>query len=240
MSDNVLAGIVAAPPPLTIEEVILRMEQIDDVLPINDGLKWFNVLYLLVTRAVKARSPTGGWEDAEWLNRLDVVFANLYFGAVADWLRDRRSAPRAWRALFEARHRARVMRVQFAACGMNAHINHDLPFAVVQTCEELNVAPNRNSPQHRDFQYVNGILAEAEPEAMRHLATGIVGVIDEGLGRVDNLLAMWSVRRARDASWRNAEILWRVRGIPFVRDNFAMTLDQMTGYAGRGLLMPLA
>ncbi len=123
---------------------------------------------------------------------------------------------------------------------MNAHINHDLPFAVVQTCEELNVAPNRNSPQHRDFQYVNGILAEAEPEAMRHLATGIVGVIDEGLGRVDNLLAMWSVRRARDASWRNAEILWRVRGIPFVRDNFAMTLDQMTGYAGRGLLMPLA
>ncbi len=61
MSDNVLAGIVAAPPPLTIEEVILRMEQIDDVLPINDGLKWFNVLYLLVTRAVKARSPTGGW-----------------------------------------------------------------------------------------------------------------------------------------------------------------------------------
>ena len=31
--------------------------------------------------------------------------------------------------------------VQFALAGMNAHINHDLPLAVVSTCSALATAP---------------------------------------------------------------------------------------------------
>jgi hypothetical protein len=44
-------------------------------------VKWFNFLYLSVTEAVQAE--TIGCGDWPFLNRLDVVFAMLYFDAIA-------------------------------------------------------------------------------------------------------------------------------------------------------------
>jgi hypothetical protein len=64
------------------------------------------------------------------------------------------SIPSSWLALFEARHRAGIDRIQFALAGMNAHINHNLPFALEQTNRELNVDPGHDSPEHNDFQQV--------------------------------------------------------------------------------------
>jgi hypothetical protein len=239
MSDEALAQIVATP-ATDIPEAIAVMEQIDGALADADGLKWFNLLYLIVTRAVLASPPAAGWQDPAWLTRLDVVFANLYFGAVASWLQDHDSAPRAWQALFEARFRPNVMRVQFALCGMNAHINHDLPLAVVRTGEELHVEPVRGTPQHQDFEHVNDVLAIAEPTAIQFLATGLLGRITQDLGTLDDTLAIWSVRRARDSAWTNAEILWALRAIPVLRSKFLRVLDRTTGFAGRGLLLPVA
>mgnify|MGYP006146113427 CR=1 FL=1 len=44
---------------------------------------------------------------------------------------------------------------------MNAHISHDLAFAVVDTCREGGLAPIEDSPQHLDFTRTNEVLAEA-------------------------------------------------------------------------------
>ncbi|HEX9962313.1 MAG TPA: DUF5995 family protein, partial [Pyrinomonadaceae bacterium] len=130
-------------------------------------------------------------------------------------------------------------RVQFALCGMNAHINHDLQFAIVQTCREQNIAPGQNSPQHQDFEYVNNILEAAEPQALRHLAVGKAGMIEESLGRLDNVLAMWGVRKARDTAWANSEILWHFSNNPFYRKMHIQAVDNFTGFAGRGLIIPI-
>ena len=35
------------------------------------------------------------------------------------------------------RSETHIAPMQFALAGMNAHINHDLPMAVVKTCEDL-------------------------------------------------------------------------------------------------------
>jgi hypothetical protein len=40
---------------------------------------------------------------------------------------------------------------------MNAHINHDLPLALVQTYEALDVIPDRSRLEYRDFEAVNGM-----------------------------------------------------------------------------------
>jgi hypothetical protein len=50
---------------------------------------------------------------------------------------------------------------------------------------------------------------------------------------------MWKVGRARDAAWVNGETLWALRGLPQLRAEYALTLDRMVGFAGRGLLRPL-
>jgi hypothetical protein len=47
------------PAPVTIADVIARMQAIDALLPANDGLKWFNRLYLMVTQQVDLHPPGG-------------------------------------------------------------------------------------------------------------------------------------------------------------------------------------
>jgi len=34
---------------------------------------------MMVTQEIDAQAPAGGWKDAAWLTRLDVVFAGFYF-----------------------------------------------------------------------------------------------------------------------------------------------------------------
>ena len=117
----------------TIGEVIQVMQDLDNMLLSSDGLKWFNLLYLRVTQAVYEKPPSGGWDDQKWLSLLDINFARLYFDALANSCTDPTKVPRAWMALFESRDNPNIERVQFALAGINAHINHDLPLALVQT-----------------------------------------------------------------------------------------------------------
>ncbi|GAC1427593.1 MAG: hypothetical protein NVSMB65_00350 [Chloroflexota bacterium] len=216
------------------------MQALDGTLSSDDGVKWFNLLYLLVTRAVYQSPPAGGWADEGWLTQLDLTFAHLYFDALAQWYTSPATVARAWTVLFASRYQQDIERVQFALAGMNAHINHDLPLAVVQTCDALRIAPDRDSPQYRDFDAVNGILDGVEPEALTHLATGLGGVVAQDLGTVGHLLSMWSVYAARDTAWTNAELLWQLRDLPAARDGLLLVLDRMTGFAGRGLLVPVS
>src|SRR5687768_15795842 len=97
--DATIAAIARSRPPRTIDDVLAVMHDLDAALHDRDGVKWFNVLYLRVTESVRNDPPAGGWNDPQWLERLDVVFAGLYFNALASL----NTAPRSWRALFTAR-----------------------------------------------------------------------------------------------------------------------------------------
>ena len=81
----------------TIEDVVTAMRTIDSMLPANDGVKWFNFLYLKVTEAVQA--DVTAWQDWPFLQRFDVVFAGLYFDAIMKWEQDQTLTPHAWRPL---------------------------------------------------------------------------------------------------------------------------------------------
>jgi hypothetical protein len=223
----------------TIDEVITLMRSLDNLLPNDDGLKWFNLLYLRVTESIRSNLPTERWENPQFLGRLAVVFAGLYFSAVASWQRDQSNVTRSSAPLFVSRHRQGIVRVQFAIAGMNGHINHDLPIALVQTSEEQGIVPRRDTPEHRDFEKVNTIIETVAEEAKQFLATGIVGEIDQDLGRLDDLVALWSVRKARETAWTNAEILWELRAIPALRDAFLTNLDRLVGLVTKGLLIPV-
>ncbi|MGO8817916.1 MAG: hypothetical protein ACLQVG_25005 [Terriglobia bacterium] len=43
-TDNQLIEITSGAPPVTIADVIARMQRIDSLLPNSDGLKWFNLI----------------------------------------------------------------------------------------------------------------------------------------------------------------------------------------------------
>ena len=231
--DQPLYDLANGAAPLTIAEVIARMEAIDALLPASDGLKWFNRLYLMVTQQVDLHPPGGAWRSPHWLTRLDVVFAGLYFRAIADFL-GCQSLPAAWSALFEARHREGIDRIQFALAGMNAHINHDLALALVATDTELNVVPTPWSPEFADYQSVNELLNAVMPSALTMLASDTLGVLAQDTGKVGRLLAFWDICRARDLAWNFADHL---RGLSGVAREVALTAqDGLTGVVGRAIL----
>jgi Family of unknown function (DUF5995) len=100
----------------------------------GDGVKWFNWLYLQVTEAVGNRVAIGGLNDTAWLAELDFQFARLYFDALHSALTGA-PCPGCWEAMFSCRGENRIARIPCALAGMNAHINHDLPVAIVATCK---------------------------------------------------------------------------------------------------------
>ena len=236
-SDQQLLHIVTGSAPNTIADVVVMMQSIDQLLPGGDGLKWFNRLYLMVTQQVGSRPPAGGWKDAAWISRLDVVFAGFYFAAVAGVLTQSTETPSSWRALFESRFNAGVDRIQFALAGMNAHINHDLALALLQTDNELQITPGLSSPEHDDYERVNGLLKTVMPAALRILATGLVGELAQDTGKIGRFLAIWDIEVARDLAWDFADHLSGLNGLS---RTLALTAqDQLTGVIGRSLLLPV-
>jgi hypothetical protein len=234
--DTQLLDIARNAKPSSIADVVAIMQSIDGILPTGDGLKWFNLLYLMVTRQVSA--PPGGWEDPTWLGRLDVVFAGYYFAAIAGALGGGGSVPSAWNALFEARSRTDVDRIQFALAGMNAHINHDLALVLVQVDGELQVTPALQSPEHDDYEHVNGLLEQVLPAALNFLATDVLGVAAQDTGKIGRLLAIWNVCKARDLAWDFADQIRTLDGV--ARTAAIAAQDQLAGVIGRSLLLPIA
>jgi hypothetical protein len=232
--DQQLLQIVTATPPSDIDSVIAAMQSIDNLLPGDDGLKWFNLLYLFVTKQVRGNPPANAFANPVWLTRLDVVFANSYFKAIASFL-NQASTPSAWQALFEARHRNGIDRIQFALSGMNAHINHDLSLALLQTDDELHLIPSLSSPEHSDYERVNGLLEAVLPQALQFLATGVLGELAQDTGKIGRLLAIWDVRVARDLAWDFADHLRNLNG--FAREFALKMQDKFTGALGRTLLL---
>jgi len=222
--------------PATIEDVIARMRLIQAQLPPRDGVAQFNKMYLTVTEEVLQRSVDHEFEDKDFIERLDVVFANLYFMALDDHARDPQACARCWIPLFQSRGSSRIAPIQFALAGMNAHINHDLVLALNATCREMQLDPERDSAQYRDFSRINSLLAEAQEKVEPWFKTGLLGIIDRVLGQADEVVEMWSLERARENAWVQTEALWLLRAHEQLTERFLLALDRTVGFAGRGLL----
>ena len=220
----------------TIPEVIARMDAIDAALPRKDGVAIFNRLYLQVTLAVDSASAGTEFEDRQFVERLDVVFAGLYFDAEAT-IDSGGRCPLAWRPLVETRAQRREP-IQFALAGMTAHINHDLPIAVVTTCEERGLAPDDDSAAHRDYQRVNALLATVETQVAGWFDSGLIADIEDVTPlKTDEAIAMWSIVAARNVAWEHAQLLWELRHAGRVRVAYLDTLAVSTELAARAMLV---
>jgi hypothetical protein len=225
-------------PVSSIDEVIDRKVSIAAALPVTDGVACFNRLYLTVTREVQARIGTGFYRDPAFVSRLDVVFANIYFAAIDDWNGNRKAVPRSWAVLIRRRQDDGLAPLQFALAGMNAHINHDLPVAVVETCRQLGTAPQKGAHE-ADYEKVNELLGDLEPAIQESFEEGILLELDRQFAGIDNLAATFSIKAAREVAWNNALTLWSLRDQRFLSRPFLDGLDRLVAFAGRSLLLPL-
>ncbi|MFJ8622896.1 DUF5995 family protein [Kitasatospora sp. NPDC093550] len=223
----------AVPAPITVEEVVVRLREIGAGLPPADGVAVFNRLYLDVTEAVRDRLGVGYFADPRAMAELDVVFAGRYLRAVAADAAGQ-EPPACWRPLFALRAHPGVHPLQFALAGMNAHIQHDLPLAVVDTCRRRGCEP---ADVERDYHRVNGLLAGVERAVRERLMPG--PDLLEHAEPLTHLVGAWSVGAAREEAWSAVGALWELRHLPNAARAFAAVLDGSVGLLGRALLLPL-
>jgi hypothetical protein len=233
--DSLLAdGLVSS-----VDEFTTRLAAIQQALPTNDGLRYFNHMYTLVTAAVSQNLAESAFADPLWMSALDLAFANLYLDALRNSVNAPDQVPRSWAALLERRTDERVTPLQFALAGMNAHINRDLPVAVVTTCTRLATTPDSGS-HHADFERVNAVLATVEPSIRESVEDTFLLQADKTVPGLQDVVANFDMGKARETAWSNARTLWFLQQANAAEAAaFLSGLDHLTGFAGRGLLVPL-
>ena len=226
--------------PTTVDGVVARLREIDGELSAGDGVAVFNRMYLTVTERIAeviARRAAEGttFRDAEVMADLDIRFANLWLAA-HDADVARRTVPAPWRPLFESRDSKRIP-VQYAIAGLNSHIEHDLPIAVIDTCKAHGLKPD---DLHQDYEAVNDVLAQIEAPIRRSFLDALGREVDDRLGPVEHLLSTWNIEKARDLSWVTVETLWALRRAGFLRGRVLESLGHTVGMTSRALLSPIS
>jgi hypothetical protein len=219
----------------SVADVLARMRAIAAQVPPGDGAEVFNGVYLRVTEMMADRLATGGvFRDDAFVTALDVRFAGYWFDAY-----DATGAtPNAWEPLFAARENKGILPIQFALAGMNAHIEHDLPLAVIATCAARGCAPD--SPGvHADYEKINDLLASVEAEIRRSFLTDVERSIDDHLEPVAHLVTSWDIARARDFAWLTVQTMWELRRVSGLFDAYAEGLARTVGMGSRLLLTAL-
>lgn len=225
-------------PPQSIADVLHMMRNIEDTCDNGDGLKWFNGLYLQVTEAVAARVASSGFADPAWIAELDIQFARLYFKALGLALTGQ-PCPGSWQAVFACRHWTAIARIQFALAGMNAHINRDLPLAIVSTSQGASAPPTHGNSHYNDYTALNTTLASLIEAAKETLQVRLLGDPLPSVSHLEDTLAAWSLTAARENAWQNAEVLWHLQSVPGASSSFMNSLDGLTTVVGKALLVPV-
>ncbi len=198
-----------------MDELIARMAALLEPLQADgDRRRYFHATYQRTTLAVAAEIKRGGFADAEWVERLDVAFADLYLEALEASLAGRRPTG-PWDIAFSAP--ADLPALRHVLLGMNAHINYDLPQALlaVITDEQFDDAAllARREADHRAIDDVLAARIAAEDDELTRISghSGAAPLLDRLLRPLNRLGTQRFLREAREKVWANAVGLSRAR-----------------------------
>jgi hypothetical protein len=199
----------------------------------GDGRRYFHATYLRTTRAVAEEIDRGGFADGDWMARWDLAFAQLYVDALAADLAGRR-VPAPWRVAFDtARQRPDLPPLRHVLFGMNAHINYDLPQALVAVISPAEFDdPAVRHAREADHRHVDDVLlARVSAEDVEMKAVSAPTLIDRLLGPANRAATRRILTESRAKVWANTAILDRAR-----RDGrYPAALGELEVLAGRRL-----
>jgi hypothetical protein len=139
--------------------------------------------------------------------------------------------------MFSVRDQVKIARIQFALAGMNAHKNHDLPMAIVSTCQATNTVPQHGTPQYDDYTSVNPTLDGLIDEAKKTLNVRLPGDPLPAVSHLEDLLATWDLATFREKAWDTTQSLW---GESAAEINIRMDLrDAIVATLSAALLVPV-
>ena len=203
--DSGAADPTEAPTEAPIDAVLGRMQRVLDAIPAERAhRRFFAGTYLRTTRAVGEAVDQAFFEDPDWVQRWDVAFAELYLDAAGDDTRP----PRPWRLAFDAP--ADLPQLRHVLLGINAHINYDLPQAMLNVISDDEFTdPVLMARRRRDHERIDAILAgRVGQEDVEFVDRSVT---DRLLAPLNHRASRRFLREAREKVWHNTEVLQRAR-----------------------------
>ena len=185
-----------------ISEVIQGLDTIiERAKETNSRVGFFAALYRQVTLKIEQRIAEGRFDNNVRMNEFATRFANRYFRTLDAYNRGDK-LPKAWKVTLEATEQTDLIIVQHLLLGINAHVNFDLGVATAQT------SPGNELPSLRDdFDQLNDILAnllDGVQEVIGEFSPWI-DILDRVGGRTDESVANFSITKARQSAWEQAD-----------------------------------
>ncbi len=191
-----------------IEDLIARMAALLEPLEsAGDKRRYFHATYLRTTVAVAGEIKRGGFADPGWVEEWDVAFADLYLDALEAGLAGRQPS-RPWAIAFGAP--AGLPPLRHVLLGMNAHINYDLPQAIVAVISDAQFDDAELvARREADHRAIDGVLASRVAAEAEELAgvSGPAPLLDRVLAPLNRLGTRRFLREARQKVWANATAL---------------------------------
>jgi hypothetical protein len=179
--------------------------------PERTAQRLFLETYRRTTLAVGKAIEDAQFEDPEWVERWDVVFAGLYLAALDLDLAGSPEVPRPWRLAFDAP--ASLPALRHVLLGINAHINYDLPQALLVVISDEEFAdPVLVARRARDHERIDGVLSgrvAAEDDELG--AVSVRTTVDRLLQPLNRLSSKRFLREARQKVWHNTVELHQAR-----------------------------
>ncbi|MBO0844247.1 MAG: hypothetical protein J2P22_02375 [Nocardioides sp.] len=203
-----------------VESVVRTMQdRLDGLTPAQKHLAGFLGTYQRTTLAVGNAVDDGSFEDPEWVERWDVVFAELYLTALDAHLAGERPS-RPWQLAFDASPDLAALR--HVLLGINAHVNYDLPQALLTVISDDDFTDSSlMASRRRDHERIDSVLASRV--AAEDVELGMHGrtLTDRLLQPLNRLSSKRFLRESRMKVWHNTVALQAAR------------LDGLTAYAER-------
>jgi hypothetical protein len=167
--------------------------------------------YLQITKGLRddlarpADDPDRIVEYRRWMIYLITAFSNMYSAAFRDWDAGRPVAD-AWRITFETAADGDFSAGQDVLLFSNAHVQHDLPFVIVQMGL---VDPNGDSrkPDHDAVNIINTRVFDPIQDFTSAHYDPTFSLIDLQPLPVDEIGTLELVKSWREGAWRSAERL---------------------------------
>jgi hypothetical protein len=200
---------------LSIDQLTRHMRRLSAEMAPTDGRRPFHDTYLRTTEAVAAALTEGRFVDAGWVERWDVVFAGLYLDALESHLAGD-PVPGPWRVAFTAGTERRLPPLRLVLLGMNAHINLDLPQALLEAIPDADWDdPELIARRAVDHTAIDEILASrvaAEDRELRGIEQpGDRTILDRLLTPFNRMGTRRFLAEARAKVWHNARLMAEAR-----------------------------
>jgi hypothetical protein len=200
-----------------IDALIDRMQGLlEPMASSDDERRHFLATYLRTTIAVRGWIERGAFLDTDWTQRWDVEFADLYLQALESW-NATGTAPGPWSIAFAAAAGGpRIPPVRHVLLGMNAHVNYDLPQALIAviTDDEFDdpaVVARRASDHERIDDILSSRVAQEDVELRKVERPGDRTLVDHLLTPFNRAGSRKFLKEARGKVWRNARLLSEAR-----------------------------